>query len=207
MPHAQVTKITHGDERARRWTVTPRWHGWVDRVGLAKLPLAELWQQPEVAMTALARSDERTVLLLLPSRNEMYPLNTAAFTRAQASRKELASGYRDALILDRDGSLRKIERVDVLGPWGDSIGRKLLSRLTDAWSVDVRLSDPLPHSLEQIKQLVISCTASPKSVDAMQFGGATAQRQFTASVRVASSVGELLSLLKLPMPEDALDVL
>lgn len=158
-------------------------------------------------MTALAGADERTVLLLLPTKREMYPLNTAAFTRAQNSRRKLSSDYRDALILDRDGVLRQIERIDVLGPWGDSFARKLLSRLTDAWSIDVRLSEPLPRSLDEIKQLLIDCVASPQSIDTLQLDGEGASAQFIASVRAAASASELLDLLKRPAPNDALDVL
>lgn len=158
-------------------------------------------------MTALASGEEKTVLLLLPSTKEIYPLSTAAFTRAQASRRRLSSDYRDALILDRDGALRQIERIDVLGPWGDSFARKLLSRLTDAWSISVCLSEPLPRSLDQVKEILIDCMASPQSVDNMQLESEGARAQFIASVRAATSAGELLNLMKLPAPDDALDVL
>jgi hypothetical protein len=160
-----------------------------------------------VSISALANGDDMTVLLLLPVKKEMYPLNTAAFTRAQASRRKLASDYRDALVLDRDGNLRKIEHIDVLGPWGTSIGRKLISRLTDAWSIEVGLSDPLPYSLEQVKRLLIDCMKSPQSADSLQFEVPGVRKQFLASVLAASSAAELLALLKLPDPEDALDVL
>lgn len=158
-------------------------------------------------MTVLASADERTVLLLLPSKKEMYPLSTAAFTTAQSSRRRLSSNYRDALILDRDGGLRRIERIDVLGPWGDSFARKLLSRLTDTWSIRVHLSEPLPRSLDQIKQLLIDCVASCSEDDGLQLESEAARAQFVSSVRAAASVGELLNLLRLPAPEDALDLL
>lgn len=158
-------------------------------------------------MTVLASADERTVLLLLPSKKEMYPLSTAAFTSTQNSRRRLSSDYRDALILDRDGGLRRIERIDVLGPCGDSFARKLLSRLINAWNIRVHLSEPLPRSLDQIKQLLIDCVASPASVDNFQLESEAARAQFVSSVRAAASVGELLNLLRLPAPEDALDLL
>jgi hypothetical protein len=103
--------------------------------------------------------------------------------------------------------LRKIEHIDVLGPWGTSMGRRLLSRLTDAWRIDVALSDPLPCSLEQIKRLLIDCMESPQSADSMQFEVPGARKQFLTAVLAASDAAELLGLLKLPEPEDALDVL
>lgn len=157
-------------------------------------------------MTALAKSENKTVLLLLPSRREMYPLSTAALTRAQNSRRRLVSDYRDALILDREGLLRQIERIDVIGPWGYSPARRFLSRLTDAWSIKVHLSEPLPHSLDRIKQILLDCMVSPQSVDTMQLDE-EARVKILDSVRTAPSATELLDILKLPLPNDALDVL
>jgi hypothetical protein len=48
---------------------------------------------------------------------------------------------------------------------------------------------------------------SPQSADSMQFEVPGARTQFLASVLAASNAAELLGLLKLPEPEDALDVL
>jgi len=136
----------------------------------------------------------------------MYPLNKAAFTRAQASRRKLINEYRHAFILDADGSLRQFEHIEVIGPWGESIGRKLLSRLTNAWRIDIRLTQPLDYSLERIKQLLINCSASTQSADSLQLDDIEMQK-FVASVSAATSIGQLLELLRLPAPEDALDVL
>jgi hypothetical protein len=158
-------------------------------------------------MTALGSADESTVLLLLPGKKEMYPLSTAALTRAQTSRRRLTADYRGAMILDREGRLRRIERIDVLGPWGDSLFRRLLSRLTDAWSIAVHLSEPLPRSLDQTKRLLIDCLASPRSVGSLQLEDEADRTRFVTSVRAAASEGELLHLLRLPAPDDALDVL
>jgi hypothetical protein len=118
-----------------------------------------------------------------------------------------AKGQQFEVLAIRDGNLRKIEHIDVLGPWGTSMGRRLLSRLTDAWRIDVALSDPLPCSLEQIKRLLIDCMESPQSADSMQFEVPDARKQFLTAVLAASDAAELLGLLKLPEPEDALDVL
>ncbi|MCY1544916.1 hypothetical protein D9M68_808260 [compost metagenome] len=136
----------------------------------------------------------------------MYPLSAAAFTQAQASRRELSAAYKDALILDVDGSLRRIDHVEVIGPWGESIGRKLLSLLTGAWRIEVQLSEPMSYSLEEVKQILIDCSAVHVNADTMQMDSAEVEK-FAASVRAASSIGQLLELLRLPAPEDALDVL
>jgi hypothetical protein len=157
--------------------------------------------------STFANVDDRTVLLLFPSRKEMYPLNTAALTRAQTSRRKLANDYRDALVLDQDGSLRMIERIDVLGPWGSSTVRRLLSRFTDAWSIDVELSGPLPCSLQQIRRILIDCMGSLQSAESMRFEVPRVRKQFLMAVLAAPNAAELMVRLKLPEPDHALDVL
>jgi hypothetical protein len=137
----------------------------------------------------------------------MYPMSTTALTRAQASRRELATDYRDAFVLDQDGHLRKIERVSVLGPWGESFWRKLLSRLTDAWRIDIELSAPLDRTLDEVKQLIVSCMESPQSAENMRLGELQERQSFVDAVHAARNVDDLLILLRLPAPEDALDVL
>ncbi|HEY6898249.1 MAG TPA: hypothetical protein VI279_13385 [Rhodocyclaceae bacterium] len=158
-------------------------------------------------MTAFAPSKEETVLLLLPKKGEMYPLSTLALTRAQTSRRKLLNDYEEALILDKAANLRKIDRIEVLGPWGTSIGRKLLSRLTDAWSISVHLSEPITISLEQLKDVVVSCAQSPQSIDSMDLDGADGLRQFVVAVRNSVTPAELVACLNLPTPDAALDVL
>lgn len=158
-------------------------------------------------MTAVVPSEEKTVLLLLPSKGEMYPLNTAALTRAQTSHRKLAIDYVGALILDQLGNLKRIERIEVLGPWGTSFGRKLLSRLTDAWSINVHLSELREISLDQLKDVIAACAHSPQSIDSMDFDGAGGSNQFVAAIRAAVNRNELVACLKLPAPDAALDVL
>lgn len=158
-------------------------------------------------MIAAVLSKEKTVLLLLANKEEMYPLNTVALTRAQTSRRKLATDYKDALILDELGNLKRIERIEVFGPWGTSFWRKLLSRLTDAWSISVHLSEQVPISLEQLKDVIVSCAQSHQSIDSMELNDADGLRQFVAAIRAAANRAELIACLKLPAPDDALDVL
>jgi hypothetical protein len=58
----------------------------------------------------------RTLLLILPG--TILPISTVALTQAQATHRELAAGYRDSWLFGPDGTLRRIEAVRVLGPWG-----------------------------------------------------------------------------------------
>lgn len=167
--------------------------------------LVEQWLLGD-RMTASAQDSDRTLLLILPAKKEMFPLSTAALTRAQASRRELANDYRDALVLDRDGTLRRIERIEVVGPWGNSVGRKLLSRLTDAWQIAVRLSEPLPWQLAELKQLLADCINAHGNMGDPETDEASRQR-IAAAVLAASSADQIFDVLKVPPPEEALDVL
>lgn len=95
----------------------------------------------------------------------------------------------------------------MLGPWGDTLSRKLLSRLTDALRISVQLSGPPPWSFNQIKTLLIDCADSHRSADAMRLDSADARAQFVATVLRANSARELFELLTLPATDEALDVL
>ena len=158
-------------------------------------------------MAAVAGGDERTVLLLLPDRNLICPLSTAAFAQANNARHMLWSDYRNALILDRGGVLRRFEKIEVLGPLGDSFATKLLCRLTNTWSIKVQLSEPVSCPLDQIKELVIDYINTPEMADIMGIESEEALVQFLASVRAAESLSELFDSLNLPAPVDSLDLL
>lgn len=158
-------------------------------------------------MTVPAIPEERTVLLVLPDKNQICPLSTAAFTMANNARHMLWSDYRNALIMESGGILRRFERIDVLGPLGKSLVTRFLNRLTNYWSIRVYLSEPLTYSLDEIKQVLIDSLKTPESVDNMEIESEVALAQFVESVRAAASMSELFDCLKLPDPIDALDLL
>ncbi|MCA3077711.1 MAG: hypothetical protein ING71_02820 [Rhodocyclaceae bacterium] len=70
-----------------------------------------------------------TVILLLPEIKQAYPLSTLAFTQAQGSKKKIATSYKQALIVDRNGRFRSFKEIEVLGPLGNSFGRRILTVL------------------------------------------------------------------------------
>lgn len=150
---------------------------------------------------------ERTLLLIFPRRKEIYPLSTSALTQAQTSRRRLEDEYRDALILDADGTLRRIEHIDVIGPWGRSIGRKLISRLTDAWHIAVQLSEPLAWKFDELKQLLAECVNANGHLGFPEFSEPTVRQEVSMSILNSSSADQVFSLLRMPAPADALDVL
>lgn len=158
-------------------------------------------------MTANAHNDsaQQLALLLLPARKEAYVLNLAALKRGQATRSELEQGYRDALILYPGGEVRRIERVVVLGPYGDSFWRRLLSRMTDAWEIAVELSAPLDIALGEIKSMMLAF--ADRSGDNLGLANDEAKRAFVRSVEVAGTMAALFAGVGHLEPERALDVL
>lgn len=150
---------------------------------------------------------DRTLILILPKKKQIYALSTAALRQAQASRRQLANDYRDALILDRDGTVRRIEQIEVEGPWGETFGRKLLSRLTDGWRIAVPLSQPLTWRFEEVKQLIAECIIADVDPVFPVLEEASSRREIVRSILAAESAEQIFDILKTPPPEDALDVL
>ncbi len=149
---------------------------------------------------------DRTWLLVFPDTKELVPLHPAALTRAQASRHELAHAYRGALVLSPDG-LRRVEGINVLGPYGASFGRRLLSRLTHGWRISVHLSEPLSWTLDELKRLLTDCLEHQTHQADREAGGANSLQEVRAAVEKATGIQAVLDAMGLPPPDEALDVL
>lgn len=83
----------------------------------------------------------------------MYPLNPTALQQAQSTRRRLKSEYRNALVVDTEHGVRRVEVVEVLGPLGASYWQRLLSRLVNVWSIRVRISEPNAISFGALEAL------------------------------------------------------
>ncbi len=138
---------------------------------------------------------------------EIFPLSTAALTQAQASRRELEKGYRNALVLESDGYVYRIEHIEVLGAWGGSIGRKLLSRLTGAWHIAVHFSEPLSWNFEDLRELIVECVRAHGHLGSPQLEDTSVRQEAVESIIFAKNIEEIFKILQMPTPENALDVL
>lgn len=160
-----------------------------------------------MGITVNVANKDRTLLLILPDSKEIYPLNSIALTQAQASRKELENDYKNAFLLDRNGDLRKIKKIYIHGPWGKSIFRKIISRLTDAWKISVQLSEPLEWKIERVKQLLTKCLIENLDKGFPEISDTVDKGQLVKKINDASNVEEIFSILNVPSPDEALDVL
>lgn len=101
-------------------------------------------------------------------------MRTVGLSQAQASCRELGTGCRDASLFDADGTLRRSAALRVLGPWGRSVLRRLLSRLTGRWRVAADLSAPVAWGVKapRIRLLAGLQGAEPRDRSGARRGGA-----------------------------------
>lgn len=158
-------------------------------------------------MTRLADAPHRTVVLMLPAMRAVFAMSTAALSVAHGSRKKVIADYRDALILDRDGTVRRFDRIDFAGPVGDTGFARFVNRfLTKTMRIVVTLSEPLPLSTAELRSMLATCMVDGSDfIDPDPDPDATRQRM--AAIAAAPDKRAIFQACGLPPPEDALDVL
>lgn len=149
---------------------------------------------------ALPAPPSRTLLLVLGGR--LLPLSSAALTQAQASRREVETCYRGALLLDADGSLRTIREVRILGPFGSTPLQRLVNRITRGWRISVTLSDPLGWDVPRVREMLLAGMAAETAETCW-----TSPQACAARLEAAMTLGDLFAALDLPTAEEVLDVL
>ena len=122
-------------------------------------------------------------------------MSTAALSNAQSSAQKLVNDYRDALILDHEGNVCRVERIDMLG-----------ALATKSKRIAVTLSKPLPIALSELKSMLLACITKGGYCLDPDADGAERHRMVT-SVESAPGTIALLRTFKLPAPDEALDVL
>lgn len=157
-------------------------------------------------MSANARSDmAETVLLMIGAPLKVFPMSTVALTQAQAPQKNLQAEYHGARILFNDGTLRKIENVAVLGPYGENWLRRIFSRLTNGWQVAVSLSDPYGENTKKLAREITEALTNLWTLD--EELDETERHSIISSINQSSTGKQIYDALRLPSPSDALDVL
>jgi hypothetical protein len=147
------------------------------------------------------------MLLVMPERKEAYAMSSNALQQAQSPRGKLVVEYIGSLVIDVDGSVRKIEAVEVLGPPGDSAFARFINRLTNAWNITTRLSAPFPLPLAELKTLIMRCVRDEEGVAMLSRDEDLSVAELRRRIEGANSVQDLLRVINLPDPTDALDVL
>lgn len=158
-------------------------------------------------MAVAATDVAETALLVLEEPPFLFSVSSRAFQWGQGSRKQIRKLYRNALVIYRSGLARRIVEVRVLGPWGESPGRRILSVMTSAWELSVQFSDPIDLSLEDFKRVLLE--RLPEEANDLFLAGQSdvVRAEVLDQLRKSESISEVFDSLRLPEPEDALDVL
>lgn len=149
----------------------------------------------------------RTLLLVKPSERMMIPISTQAFQQTQGSRRKLRARCADTLIVDRDGKVQSIADIEFLGPFDRTLMPLLLYWLFGVGGIRVAFRDEPLHTLGSVKQLIEDCLQAPHTLSDWDRDDPAKAEQFVDGIRKARSFHGLFKALRLPRPEDALDLL
>lgn len=145
------------------------------------------------------------VLLVLPVKKHIFPLSTAAFSVTQGAKKEILADYEDAFILDERGFVWRFDRIDFIGPYGNSPMQKLFSFLTKTKNLAV-LWSASSFPLDQLKSTILRCILN--GGDFVNEDADDAERgKLLLAVKSAPDTLALFRAFNMPSPKDALDQL
>lgn len=149
-------------------------------------------------------NNSQSSLMLLTSKKEVYPLNTSALSVSQATKKETAE-YINALIIFRNGDIKKVERIEKLGLYGDSLISKAKSALFGVYSVIVDLVE-VKYSFVELKDM-ITVYFKAAEMDDLWYETEDQQSRVLDSLDRATNINDIFEAISLPALEDCLDVL
>jgi hypothetical protein len=148
-----------------------------------------------------------SLLMLIEREKLIIPISTNALQAGQSSRRALRTRYNGALIVTRQGVVRPISSVTVVGLWGSSFWRKLLSALTSAWKIQVHLGEPRSMNVQELGKLIDQFVRYDSARSEPFLSLSEPFDKISKRLRSARSVSEVFEILNVPDPEDCLDVL
>ena len=92
-------------------------------------------------INANASETAQTVLLVLELEQSLVPTSTCAFDLSNGTRHERQK-YVGGLVINRAGEVRRIEKINVLGPFGASMLGKIVSILTSGRHISTHFLVP-----------------------------------------------------------------
>jgi hypothetical protein len=139
--------------------------------------------------------------------HEIIPLSTHAFKHAQGNIATVRSKNVGNLILFRDGTLRRIHDVSVLGPDGDGFISQALSYVTRSWRIVTALSEPIATPFEDLRARIANLVQRDTQRPSPYLDRIPPHTEVALLVDQCESACELFDRLGIPSPEDALDIL
>lgn len=144
--------------------------------------------------------------MILENEKAIIPLSSTAFVATQSSRR-LLERYLGALVIDKDGHVSRIARIEIDGPWGQSFARKVLSVLTGARAVEVHFQPSAKIGLVELKGLICEYLRFDQERGDPYLPQMEPLDVVTKKIEAASSTLEIFKAINVPEPDDALDVL
>jgi hypothetical protein len=148
---------------------------------------------------------ENLLLLILVRQRTVFPLHRSALTRTQFSPTRVNEEYRGALLLEKDGTLFEISRVDCLGAFGSGFRERALSILSGTREARVNLK-PANIEFAKLKAIIADCIRA-NGVGGDPESSFLEREEVAEQLLRAECVGDVFSALRFPAPEDALDIL
>ncbi|MDP5190051.1 hypothetical protein [Rheinheimera baltica] len=153
-----------------------------------------------------ANNNNDVCLLILEDQKSILPVAISAFDVSQSSKKELSS-YHGAIVVTHDGNVRVIRGIDILGFWGETFGRKIISALFGAHRIKVHFESCTSLSLERFKSVILEYIP----LDSMKGDPYLPQDKplelVLEQVKQSNSFEEIFKCINVPQVEDCLDVL
>jgi hypothetical protein len=138
-------------------------------------------------------SAKNDVLLLLdPKRRQLIPLARIALAQGQGSHRKLMKSRRDDLILDHDGSIRRFDAIEIIGPQGENFLSEVFRFFLQSQRLIVRLSEPLEYDLEFIKDMLLDIAVNHSDIDDGWLSERESKMKIIDSIQLAESVADIM---------------
>ena len=137
----------------------------------------------------------------------MFPISTSAFQVADGLPSKIRSRNIGVLVVFRSGAVKRIEAICFDGLHGRGWVSKILSALTNTWSISVQMSEPIAYKLDQVKELIVRYLELDQGLTEPALQLPKRLEEVSASILLCQSAGEIFDLINVPIPEDALDIL
>jgi hypothetical protein len=152
--------------------------------------------------------EDRVVLRVDRARRWICPFSLAGLTVGYGSQRKLNEKNRDVYLIDYDGDIRKIHSIKIVGSLSATFLGRLFQLLSGTRRIAVTLSEKLDWDLDYVKSVIVECiNANGGLHDEDDDPPDLSRDQLIERILVARSVRDVLELLQLGPPEDALDSL
>jgi hypothetical protein len=155
-----------------------------------------------------ANDGAQSLLLLDERAGTVLPYSSNAFMVSTGPKQRVLQRYLGVLVVDRAGSVWRIDGIRFLGLWGESVWNRAFAFAnggTRRISVSRRL---LAHfDFEQIRSFAIECLRQHPEVIQQYFDEGVVREKVVEQVRLSSTCAELFDALGMPSPENCLDSL